>query len=128
MRSRLLGTVAATALCSLIWLIADAAGAALSVPQPGGSTTEVGLPSVIVAATLAVLAGWALLAALERRFANGMRTWTVVATAVAVLSLVPVLTSGATPGTTIALTLIHGAAAVIIPVFRSGSIRSGAKM
>jgi len=81
---------------------------------PGRETLEIGLAPVVVIA----LAGWGLLALLERllpRFAR--RMWTITAGTVLVLSLAPLLAPGMSVATRITLGVLHFAVAgVLIPV------------
>jgi hypothetical protein len=71
------------------WIAAWAAGAELTVVSAGRPPMEVSLPMAVFAALGASLAGWGLLAVLERRTGSARRTWTSVAVTVLVLSLVP---------------------------------------
>ncbi|MEV4807122.1 DUF6069 family protein [Nonomuraea sp. NPDC049421] len=85
---RRLLTVGGAAVAALVvWAVAvPLAGVALTV-QMGGGLQEVGPVSVVVASLVIGLAGWALLAVLERVTSRPGRVWTVVAPAVLVLSL-----------------------------------------
>jgi len=75
---------------------------------PGREALEIGLAPVVVIA----LAGWGLLALLERllpRFAR--RMWTITAVAVLLLSFVPLLAPGMSVATRITLGVPHFAIA-----------------
>jgi hypothetical protein len=78
--------VAAAGLAALAWAVARAAGIELTV-RSGSGTREVNLVAVVVTSLVVAIAGAALLKVLERRTAHGRRLWTVVASAVWVMSL-----------------------------------------
>lgn len=81
-----------------------------------GTVQAVGVGAVLVTAVLAGLAGWALLAILERNVSRPRLVWTVIASVVAVLSLVGPAASavdGHSRGTLVALHVV--VAAVLIP-------------
>jgi len=104
----------------LVWIIAvPVLGASVTVPEAPGSTVredlEVG--PVVITALVAALAGWALLALLERFTTRALTVWTVIAVAVLVLTL-PYL-----PGFTLTERLVLGimhlaVAGVVIPGLR----------
>ena len=101
------GTVAAN---TLVWTVAvPVLGVDLSV-RTGGGTMEVGLTAVSVVTMLAGLLGWTLLGLL-RRTRRPARTWTWIACAVLLVSLLGPL--GAVTGggvvTLLAMHLIAGA-------------------
>ena len=87
-----LGTVAATATC---WTLNVPLGGAELTVRTNGTTSVVGL------------AGWALLALLERFVRRPARVWTVIALTVLVLSLAGPLGSGVGATTKIALVGLH---------------------
>ncbi len=121
MRSRLVAVAAATAAALVVWVVAGPVlGNSLRVQTgPDASPMEVGPVSVIATAVIASLAGWALLAVLERLVARPARVWTVIAVAAAALSMAGPLTSGLTTTTTIVLAAMHlVVAAVLIRLFR----------
>jgi hypothetical protein len=99
-----LGTVAATATC---WTLNVPLGGAELTVRTNGTTSVVGLGAVLVTALLAGLAGWALLALLERFVRRPARVWTVIALTVLVLSLAGPLGSGVGATTKIALVGLH---------------------
>ena len=74
-----------------VWLLAVYGfGVELVAPAGGPGSTEleeVGLPAVVGVALGSSLAGWALLAVLERILRRGRTVWTVVAGLVLLLSL-----------------------------------------
>ncbi|MDU0302901.1 DUF6069 family protein [Streptomyces sp. PAL114] len=83
----------------------------------GEETLDLGAAPVAVVALLASLAGWALLAALERFGVRRARAvWTGVAVAVLTVSFLPLTGDGMDTATRTALALMHLAvAAVLIP-------------
>ncbi|WP_420077618.1 DUF6069 family protein [Streptomyces sp. JL3001] len=104
----------------LVWLIADPMlGHRLRIAD-GEKTLDIGAVPVVVAALLASLCGWGLLAALECFGSRRARAiWTGVAGAVLAVSLLPFIGDGMDGGTRISLALMHLAvAAVLIPGLR----------
>ncbi|WP_419996440.1 DUF6069 family protein [Streptomyces boninensis] len=103
----------------LIWLVTDPVlGHRLQITD-GEQTLDLGVVPVVAVALLAALAGWGLLAALERFAARRARAvWTASAVAVLAVSFLP-LTGDMDGGTRTALALMHLAvAAVLIPGLR----------
>src|ERR1700754_2190421 len=116
-----LAVAVATAAAAVPWVVAALAGADLEVTS-FDITMDVGLPLVLAAALVMSLAGWALLALLQRRVTDGRRTWTVVALPVLVLSLGGPLTADATSETRVYLLLMHLAVgAALIPGLRAAT-------
>jgi hypothetical protein len=121
-RARALGVVGAVVAAVTVWAIA--------VPVLGieltfrfGSTAPQNVAfGVIVGFTLgASLAGWGILAALERRMSNAREIWTAVALVVLVASLGLPLAAGTTLSSQITLAMMHLAVAgVLIPTLRRG--------
>ncbi|RQX04298.1 DUF6069 family protein [Micromonospora inaquosa] len=96
-------------------LLHSAAGVDLAV-RSGSSTRQVTVGAVIVAAAVAALAGWALLAVLERRTDRSRVWWTSTAVAVLLLSLVVGPPSGVGGGAKATLALLHLSVGVILIV------------
>jgi Family of unknown function (DUF6069) len=118
-RTRVLAVVGAALATLTVWVVADPlAGVDLTVRQgSGASLQEVGPAAVLLVTVLAGLAGWALLAFLERRSSSAGRTWTVLAVVVTVLSLTGPLTAGTTTASKAVLMGMHlAAAAVLVPL------------
>ncbi len=114
-QGRALVVVAAVAAAVAVWLVARVAGADLTVEQgSGGGAAHVGLVMVAVMSALAGLAGWGLLAVLERSTSRARALWTYVALGVLVLSLVGPLGAGTTAGTKLALVGAHLATAAVL--------------
>ncbi|MFI6743052.1 DUF6069 family protein [Nonomuraea sp. NPDC050451] len=107
LRRLLLTAIGAPAAALAVWALAvPLAGTALTV-RTGGGTQTVGPVSVVVASLVAGLAGWALLAVLERRAARPGRSWTITALVVLVLSLSGPLGSAVGAAATLVLILLH---------------------
>ena len=110
--------------------VAGAAGAAVlawavAVPVLGvdlrvgteGAATAVGPGSVVAAAVLAGLLGWALLALLVRSVARAGTVWRAVAVVVLLLSLGGPLAMGVGTASVVVLLTLHAVvAAVLIPL------------
>lgn len=90
--------------------------------RSGGSDHPVGAVAVLLTSVLAGLAGWALLAVLERMTSRGLLVWTVVAVLVFLLSLVSAAAAGvgaASVGTLLGLHCV--VFAVLVAGFRRAS-------
>ncbi|MFF7376808.1 DUF6069 family protein [Streptomyces massasporeus] len=128
-RRRRPGVTALTVLAPVVvWLVADPVlGHRLRITD-GEQTLDIGAAPVAVAALFASLAGWGLLAALERFGARRARAvWTGTAGAVLAVSFLPFLGDGMDAGTRTALALMHLAvAAVLIPGLRGRSAETEA--
>ncbi|MFI7211318.1 DUF6069 family protein [Micromonospora maritima] len=119
--TRAVVVVAAVVAAVVVFAVADAVVGEIRVPQrPASSETEpLTLSAVTFAAALACLAGWALLAVLERFTApaRARAVWTGVALVVFLLSL-PYL-PGFRLADRVAVALVHAAlAAVLVPGLR----------
>jgi hypothetical protein len=120
-RARALAVIAAALAALAVWLITDPLlGIDLSAPTaPGSQELQPITPALVAGTSLVVaLAGWALLALLERFTARARTIWTAIALLVALLSLAGPLSALAstTAANAVALALMHLAvAAVLIP-------------
>lgn len=106
---------AATVCALLVWLfLGELAGVDLKVDS-GGTVREVGVVGVVATAFLAALVGVLLLRFLESQSAGGLRTWTIVAVVVALVSFLGPLgaTTGAAKGVLLAL---HAIVATVVIV------------
>jgi hypothetical protein len=73
---------------------------------------------VVIVSVLAGLAGWGVLAVLERQTARAGVVWAPVAIVVLAASLVGPLGSGTTAGARVSLAAMHVvAAAILIPIY-----------
>ncbi|ASW52956.1 DUF6069 family protein [Plantactinospora sp. KBS50] len=116
-RSRLLAVGVTTAATLVGWLVL-AAFVDLRA-RTGGTEQTVGAVAVVATTLLAGLAGWGLLALLERRAGRARALWTGIAVAVAVLSLAGPLVQGVGGAAKLALAALHViTAAVLIPLLR----------
>jgi hypothetical protein len=115
-RARMVAVLAAVLGPSVIWLVTVAVlGHRLEVTQ-GATTAEVGLSMVIATSLTASLAGWILLAVLERWTRRARTLWTILAAVVLVASFGGPLTAVAATTTKLALSLMHLAVgAALIP-------------
>ncbi len=126
LRKARLGAVVAAALAALtIWAIVEGGfGTDLRAPATGNAApADIGPLTVVTASAVASLAGWALLALLERFTARARRVWAVVALMVLVVSLGGALGgTGITTANRISLALMHiVVAAVLIPLLHRTS-------
>ncbi|WP_410821042.1 DUF6069 family protein [Micromonospora sp. 050-3] len=94
-------------------LLHSAAGVDLAV-RSANSTRQVTVAAVVVATAVAALAGWALLAVLERRSNRSRVWWISIAVAVLLLSLVLGPPSGVGGGAKATLALLHLSVGVIL--------------
>ena len=82
---------------------------------------SVGIDAVVLSSLAGSLAGWGLLAILERRFARARTIWTGIAIAALLASFSLPVSAGTTTTTKVALAMMHLAvAAVLIPTLRRG--------
>ncbi|WP_407564575.1 DUF6069 family protein [Streptomyces sp. 184] len=104
-----------------VWLVADPLLGHRLRMTADERTLDIDAVPVAVLASAAALAGWGLLAALERFGVRRARTvWTAAAVAVLALSALPLTGGGMSAGTRTALALMHLAvAAVLIPGLRA---------
>jgi hypothetical protein len=126
-RRRMLGVLFAVLAPVVIWIIAvPLAGVDLMASQAGDGTPvqEINLVSVIVAALLVGLLGWALLAVLERFTRRGASIWTIVAVLVLLLSLAGPLVLAQNGGAKLTLALMHVAVGVTLITTLARSARA----
>lgn len=122
-RLRRLGVTALAVLAPvLVWLVTDPLLGHRLRMTDGDRTLDISAAPVAVVALLASLAGWGLLAALERFAAGRARTiWIWVAGAVLAVSFLPFTGDTMNGGTRASLALMHLAvAAVLIPGLAGG--------
>ncbi len=120
-KPRLMAVAAAVLAALAIWAVADLAlGVDLREPSFAGpeSTGDIGAANVVIASAIASLAGWGLLAVLERMTARARTVWAVIATLVTVASLgAPLTGAGVTAANRVVLVLLHlVVGAVLIPL------------
>ena len=126
-RARALAVVAAVLAALAVWLVTDPLlGVDLAAPTRPGSQQLLSITPALVAGTslVAALAGWGLLALLERFTARPRTSWTAIAVLVGLLSLAGPLSTIAstTVANGLSLALMHLAvAAVLIPILAGTS-------
>ncbi|MEV0460118.1 DUF6069 family protein [Catellatospora methionotrophica] len=98
---------------TLTWyFMHEIADVALAV-RSGGTVRDIGVGAVAVTAALAALAGWGLLALLERRASRPRRTWTVIAVIVFAVSLLGAA-SGASAAAQGSILGLHSVVAAVV--------------
>ena len=119
-RDRALAVATATLSPLFVWLVAvPLAGATLQVSPDGMRSQTVSAGTVVVVALTASLAGWALLAVLERRTPRARTIWTAIALIALLPSLAGPLTAAATASTAAILGSMHLAVAgALVPGLR----------
>jgi len=116
-RRRALGIVATLVVTLAVWLLGHLAGADYWITDSQGTVRIDALVTTQVTVVLG-LAGWAVLALLERLTRYGTTIWTVLAAVVVVASMIPIGLVEATTATRIALVAVHLAVgAVLVPAF-----------
>jgi hypothetical protein len=105
-----------------VWVIeVPLLGIRLQTQFGNAAPQGVGIAAVVVSSLAGSLAGWGLLAILERRFARARSIWTGIAIAVLLASFSLPFSAGTTTTTKVALAMMHLAvAAVLIPTLRRG--------
>ena len=121
-RNRILGVAGATLAAVAVWAIeVPLLGIRLQTQFGNAAPQSVGLDLVVLSSLAGSLAGWGLLAILERRFARARTIWTGIAIAVLLASFSLPVSAGTTTTTKFALAMMHVAvAAVLIPTLRRG--------
>lgn len=111
---RAAGVAGAAGAALAVWAVAvPLAGATLNV-RLNGAVQQVGAGTVAGTALLAGLAGWLLLAALERFGRRPRRTWAITAGLLMSASLAGPLHSGVGTGAAVALAAMHLAVGVVL--------------
>ncbi|MEV5893450.1 DUF6069 family protein [Nonomuraea fuscirosea] len=104
---RLLTVLGAAVAAVAVWVLAVPVAGTELIVRMGAGTQPVGPVAVVLAGLAAGLAGWALLAVLERVTAKAGRIWTITALAVLALSLTGPLGSATGPAATLVLLSMH---------------------
>lgn len=128
-RRRATAVGAAVLAPAAIWLVAvSLLGVDLRVAQPSGRPpAEITLPLVLVTALAASLAGWGLLALLERLTRRASTIWTSTAVVALVVSFGPLLGPGTATAARIVLVLLHlTVAAILIPALARSAAAAAA--
>jgi hypothetical protein len=118
--SRALAVAATVAAAAVVWVIGEPLlGHDLVVEQPGQPPLDLGLAAFVIITLGASLAGWAVLAVLERITRYGRRIWTGLAIAVVALSYLPFLQAEMSAGSAVVLAFVHlVVGAVLITLLR----------
>lgn len=116
-RARRALTVAAAAAAALaLWTLTGPIAGHDLTAETGGDLRPVGAAAVAAGSLVAGLAGWALLALLERTTGRARRAWTITAAAVLALSMTGPLGSAGDTASMAALSAMHLlVAAILIP-------------
>lgn len=116
--ARTLAVAATVAAAALVWLVGEPLlGNDLVVEQPGQAPLDLSLASFVVITLGASLAGWAVLALLEKITRYGRRIWTGLAVAVVLVSFLPFLSAQMSTGSAVVLGLAHlVVGAVLVPL------------
>jgi hypothetical protein len=117
---RALAAAAATLAALVVWALAKAIVGDLRQPSFGnGASQPLSARTVIAAALIGGLLGWAAISLLERRTAQPRRIWAVVAPLALVVSLgAPLSGHGIGAVNRLSLVLMHVAVAgVLVPVY-----------
>lgn len=116
-RQRAIVTASATAAALALWAVAAVGSDTDLRALRQGDLHVIGAGAVLVTAGLAALAGWALLAVLERLIPPRSRSvWTGVAVITLVASLGGPLSGGVGTGSKVVLTLMHLAVGAVVIV------------
>jgi hypothetical protein len=131
-RTRALAVIAATLGALAVWLITDPLlGINITAPtRPGSPQLQPITPAIVAATSMIVaLAGWALLALLERFTTRAGTIWTAIAVLVALLSLAGPLSTLASTNSTnaLALALMHLAVATVLIPTLAGTTPASAR-
>ncbi|MDQ1025080.1 putative membrane protein [Streptomyces umbrinus] len=116
---RVVYPLAATVAAVIVWLTAHSAlDIDLKAKASGGDIQEIGLPLVIGVTLLVGFAAWGVVALLDRKSSSARTWWTLIASAVFVLSLLGPAGSGQGGSAKVALLCMHLVVAlVLIPGF-----------
>lgn len=128
---RALAVVAAALAAMVVWALVEVvAGIDVWAPATGaGDAHAIGPGNVAAAAAVASLAGWGLLALLERLTARAAAVWTACAVLALLASLgAPLTGEGISAANRTVLVLLHlTVGTVIVPVLYRTSSRPGAR-
>lgn len=109
-RARLIAVGAALLTGVVVWVIAGQLLDITLTTTRGGdnsTVTEVGIVAVLLMSLFSGLAGWALLALLEKFTTVARTAWTIIAGVVLLLSLVGPLSGGTSTSAKLALMTMH---------------------
>src|SRR5258707_6113024 len=111
-RNRIVGVAGATLAAAAVWVIeVPVLGIRLQTQFGNTAPQSVGIDLVVLSAFAGSLAGWGLLAVLERRFTRARNIWAGIAIAVLLVSFSAPISAGTTTTTKFALAMMHVAVA-----------------
>jgi hypothetical protein len=113
-RDRLVAVLLSVTAAAVVWGVASLLGVRFDVASPAVGSIHIGLFLTIVSTLPLASAGWGVLVLLERFTARPRRTWTILAGAVLVLSLPPLVFLDAQATTKIALGCMHLATGLVL--------------
>src|SRR5690348_12665178 len=114
-RNRILGVAGATLAAAAVWAIeVPVLGIRLQTQFGNTPPQGVGIGLVVLSALAGSLAGWGVLALLERRFARARTIWTGIAIAALLVSFSAPISAGTTTTTKVALAMMHLAVAAVL--------------
>ncbi|MBD8063415.1 DUF6069 family protein [Oceanitalea stevensii] len=124
-RARRGATVVGAAAAGLaVWTVAVPVLGVEVTARAGEGEMVIGAPAVAFAGVVAALAGWGLLALLERAGARARTVWTRVALSVLVASLVPPMLQATTVAAGAVLVAMHVAVGAVIIASMGRTARS----
>lgn len=111
--ARALGVVGAVLAAVAVWIVADPVLGVELLVEMDAEPQPVGVEAVVASSLVAGLAGWGVVALLERVTARARSVWTVTALVVLMLSLLGP-PAAVTTAATVALAAMHLAVAVVL--------------
>jgi hypothetical protein len=112
---RIVYPLAATAAAVIVWVIAHSVlDIDLKAKAAGGDTMEIGLPLVIGVTLMVGFAAWGVVALLDRKPSSARTRWTVIASAVFLVSLLGPAGSGQGGSAKVALLCLHLVVALVL--------------
>ena len=123
-KARLIAVGAAVFMALAIWLVAEQAfGIHLRAPEGFGASGDIDALNVALVTAVLSLAGWGLLALLERLTSHARTVWVAIAVPALLLSLLtPLSGTGVSAANRVVLVLMHvTVGAVLIPALYSTS-------
>jgi hypothetical protein len=108
-RVRAASVVGTAVAAAAVFAAGRTAGADFTItdPKPGAVPHTFVLPEIAIVTLVIGLAGWATLACLERFTSRARAVWSVLATTIVLLSLVPIWIEVATTQTRVWLAVVH---------------------
>jgi Family of unknown function (DUF6069) len=121
-RRRVLAVAGAALAPTAVWLLAQATGTELKVTLAGQPPMVISLPVVIGTALAASLAGWVVLAVLQRTTRHARALWTGLAIAALLASFGPVAIVETNAGVRALLALMHVTVATVLILGLRGTV------